>query len=1169
MRFMDAGRTRYNKAIRTLLLSISLVAGGGSMWALDTSAYTTESMLSSGTWVKICVPETGMYVITESTARSWGFSDLSAVKIFGYGGAPIDTELNEDQIDDLPQLPVYRTDTKLYFYAYGPTTWETQSGSVKYVQYQHPSATAAYYFVTDRSDIEPLEMSTISTTIPSSYDIIDTFTERLYHEEELYSPGETGSLLLGEDFLYTSSQTFTVSIPDYVSGTTVAVETSFGAKAVGGSSSRLTFQYDGTTLDYSSSDAISSISSSDSYTHCKVTSTVKTFVPTGGDSFDYTITFTNTTSTVNMARLDYITVNYTRQLEIDGSDFSFRTDADTESGSVLSVSGASSSTVILDVTDPSNPLIVSTTESGSDLLFAPAEEGQREYRAFNTSGSLSVPSSVGTIANQNLHGEEIPDMLIITPEDFTTQAERVASLHEDIDDMRVLVVVDEDIYNEFSSGTPDVMAYRKLAKMFYDRGTSDDGHKLQYLLMFGRSSYDNRQITTSVANDNFPRLLQWQTDVGDYDNTSYTTDDILGTLDDGTNTANMMNPKYGGMSIAVGRMPVTSSSEAKEVVDKLYEYVTEGDYGAWKNNVIMVADDGDSGAHMTQSEDALDNFREYGGESYVFTHLYLDAFNQISDGTGNYYPEARTKFYQKLDEGVLLVHYIGHANTVSWTHDGLVTITDLNEMYLKHIPFFYTATCEFSRVDADDTSGGEILYLNEQGGAIALFSTVRPTYISENAIISSTFSKYFFLRDDDNRHLTIGEISRLTKNNAIYSTASTSNSNKLRFILIGDPAMRVAYPTYDVSLETINGEEVSEDNMPEFMARQTISLSGSVYDTEGNKDTSFNGTVTTTLYDAEESIETNGNKASSDDEAIDPFIYYERQNRLAVVKDSVSNGEFSVRIVIPSEILYPESYDNYSTAMVNFYAVSDDGIEGNGSNDQFYIYGYDETIEGDTEGPAITMMVLNSEAFTDGDKVNESPMLIADIEDENGINFSTSGIGHQMTLLLDESTYYTDVSTYYTPSISDDTSMGGTIYYPLEDLDEGEHTLRLKVWDNFGNSADKTISFYVVTGLKPTIYDLYTTSSPAKTEANFYLKHDRPDATITVTLSIFNLLGQEIWSTTETGRSDMFTSFPITWDLTDSGGRRVQRGIYLYRAGISTDGTHDATKAKKIAVAAE
>ena len=303
---------------------------------------------------------------------------------------------------------------------------------------------------------------------------------------------------------------------------------------------------------------------------------------------------------------------------------------------------------------------------------------------------------------------------------------------------------------------------------------------------------------------------------------------------------------------------------------------------------------------------------------------------------------------------------------------------------------------------------------------------------------------------------------------------------------------------------------------------------------------------------------------------IEKYVYQERAIKLAVAKDYVTNGEFTVKINIPSEIAMPDSYDNYAPAMVNFYASTDDGLEANGNNEQFFIYGFDETVDIDSEGPEIKSFVLNGDSFTDGGTVNESPMVIAQVFDKSGINISSNGIGHQMSLLLDGNVLYSDLATYYTPEIntSDTEGSGGSINYPLSGLSDGEHTLRLKVWDTFANSSSSDITFSVATGLTPRLFDVYSTSNPATTEANFYIRHDRPDATVTVRLSVYDLMGHEVWTTTQTGKSDMFRSFPITWDLTDMAGRRVQRGIYLYRAYISTDGKQEASKSRKIAVTA-
>ena len=1156
-------------ALLAVLLLAVLVPMGAA--ALSPEFYAGESRLAAGRWVKVKVTESGMYAITKATAQGWGFSDLTRVKVFGYGGAPISTVLDGALPDDLPQLPCHRSPDRIVFYAQGPTTWSsTKNAEMSFVQVQHRYATEGCYFVTDRDDIEPLSMELLGTPLATGGTEVTSFTERLYHEQESYSPGQTGNYLLGEDFRYTSSQTFKFDLPGLVAGSDVRVLTSFAAKATGAVASSLTFKCNGSPVESSPSDKIAAISATDSYTHCKLTNTVKT-VAVSGDKLEWNISFANSGTVLAMARLDYITVNYERSLNVAGAaDFPF-TFAGNDPGVVMRLSGASDATVVVDVTNPGKPAIAAQ----GTAAFSPASGGVREYRAFATGSALPAPTLVGSVPAQNLHGSPTPDLIIITPADYIAQAQRIASLHESLDSMRVLVLEPNVIYNEFSSGTPDVMAYRKLAKMFYDRGTDDQGHRMQHLLLFGKGSYDNRRISQNAKGLNYPCLLIWETQEGDYDNTSFGTDDFIAVLNDGSSENTLSDPRLSTYCIGVGRMPVKSLQEAKDVVDKLYSYVTGGDYGAWKNNIIMIADDGDSGVHMRQSDSALSNMQACGGGNYVYNRIYLDAFTQSSDGSGNVYPAARQKMFKLLDDGALVLHYIGHANTVSWTHDGLLTNTDINSMYLKHYPLFYTATCEFSRHDADATSGGETLFLNSRGGAIALITTIRPTYISNNEIFTNSLSKNLFRRDANNLYRRLGDIYCSAKNESVsYNgnvVTSYTDSNKLRFCLLGDPAMRLAYPQYEVRLESINDIPVGSDAMPDFKARQSLTMKGSIYDPDGNKATHFNGTIIPTLFDAEQSVETNGNQAVNESDNIDKYVYQERAIKLAMAKDYVTNGEWTVKLTIPSEVAMPESYENYSTAMVNFYASTDDGLEANGNNDRFYIYGFDETVEADIDGPEITAFTLNGATFADGGSVNESPMVIARVFDKSGINISTNGIGHEMSLMLDGNVLYSDLSTYFTPEVpgGDAEGSGGIINYPLNDLAEGRHTLRLKVWDSFANSSSRELTFNVVNGLTPELIDVYSTSNPATTEARFYIRHNRPGATVTVRLSVYDLMGREVWTTALTGKSDMEQSFPITWDLTDAAGRRVPRGIYLYRAYLSTDGVQEASKSKKIAVAAQ
>ncbi len=1136
-------------------VAAALALGCGSAAAFAPSAYADTSRLNSGRWVKIKVDESGFHQITADDARRWGFGDVSRLRVFGYGGAQLSEKLTADLPDDLPQVAVTRTGGKIVFYAQGPTTWTTSS-NLTYVQSHNPYSTAGYYFVTDNQSIADATVAKASTPVVEGGTEINTFTGRTYHEKDIDNPGETGRTFLGEDFRYTTSQAFKFSLPGLVSGSEVSVLTSFAAKTMGGTSS-VKFQYNGTNLPSSTADEMAPVEASESsHIHYVPSTSVKRFDLSGTGDLTYTVTF-KPSGTLFLARLDYITVNYRRQLAL-GSDgllyFGFpsgRTDAR------YALSGASASTHIWDVTNVWQPVEMNASLSGNTASFSATTGGRREYAAFNEGASLPSPTMVGTVANQNIHGSATPDMIIIAPSEYVAQAQRVAQLHESADSMRVLVLNQNAVFNEFSSGTPDAMAYRRVCKMFYDRGTSTDGHRLGYLLLMGNGSYDNRQISDKVKLLSYPMLLTWQSAASATESSSYTSDDPFGILADGSGPAFASSK----IDISVGRFPVKSVAEARTCVDKLIKYVTKPDYGKWKMNVLNVADDENNAVHMEQADAVISTAQQNGAADFMFNRVYIDAFENRSNGGGRYYPDARKKMYNTLSDGVVWWNYTGHAGPTSWTNEGLMTITDIEQnLYYNHEPILYAATCEFTRFDATATSGGEYMFLNPRGGAISVICPPRLVFISNNGNLNRSVAKYIFAKDASGRPLRLGDILRRGKND------TGSDDNNSRYFLFGDPAMRPAYPTAKVAIESINGADVTTTDpakMPVFKARQKISVEGHIADASGKPLTDFNGPVTATLYDSEQSVTTHGYGGKEGKE----YTYQDRSNKLTVTVDSVKDGRFKLNLTIPSEVI--ATTDNYSPALLSVYANNPtDSIEAMGSNSNFYIYGYDDAELTDTIGPEIKVFGLNSEDFKDGSNVNESPLVIARVADESGINLSTSGVGHTMTLMLDGNKNHSDLSTYYTPEATE-SGYAGTLHYQLSDLANGQHTLRLKVWDVFNNSSERTISFNVINGLKPEVYSLYTDANPATVEANFYVRHNRPDATLRITLSIYDLLGREVWSTQQSGRSDMFRSSAITWDLTDRSGRRVPRGIYVCRASVSTDGVQEATKAQKIAVASE
>lgn len=1115
--------------------------------AFSPEKYAEHSVLASGKWVKIKVAESGLYAITAKDASSWGFSNLNDVRIFGYGGAPISEKLSDDIPDDLQQVSVKRTDGKIIFYAQGPTTW-TQNANGYYVQVQHPYSTEGYYFVTADASIPDKEAIDVATTLNPDAQIVTTFPERTFHELELFSIAETGRILVGEDFKYNTLQTFSFNIPGYVADSDIAVITNFAANSSGGSSSLLKFKYNDNPLPLSPSDYISPVTA----TAIKAINTIttKTFSLSSAKDFKYSIDFSYS-GTLKTARLDYITVNYERSLNLANDALYFRNKYSSQDFSFRIKAEKSTDVIVWDITNSAQPKNLDLIIENDEVFFAPINNSNHEYVAFSPSMNFDAPTFVGKVSNQDIHGEETPDMIIISPIEFTSQAQQLANMHERVDSMRVLIVEPTKIYNEFSSGTPDAMAYRLLCKMFYDRGTDAEGHKLSSLLLFGDGTFDNRKLTETLAGSNQPYLLTWESVSSFDENSSYCTDDIFATLGDYSG-ANLSADK---MSIGVGRLPISNSNEASSVVAKIVRYVTTDNYGTWQTNMLNVADDEDHAIHMIQADDAVNTFRENGGADIMNTKVYIDAFHAESVGGGRTMPDANKRFKRRLDEGVIWLNYTGHSSFTGWSGEKILTYEDVLNQYNKQLPFVYGATCDYNRFDGNIRTGGEVMATNPQGGAIAIFSATRQVYIPNNSLLNCSVAKYAFSRDNNGKFLTIGEFLRLGKNGI------GNDSNRLRYVLFGDPAIRLKVPELKAKIETINGVEVNPENRPIFQGRQTIVAKGGIYDNAGNLVNDFNGSLTATLYDIEESVETNGYGEG------EKYVFLDRSNRLAIVSDSVSSGRFSVKITIPSELMSVESFENFDTALLSVYAHKSGNKQyAMGSCNDFYIYGTDMNIETDTIGPDISVLALNSTDFKDGDEVNESPLLIAHLSDESGINFSTGGIGHNLTITIDDELTYHDVSSYFKSVIDEFGNNAGIINYPLSNLTPGYHVLKLKAWDVFNNSSERAISFNVVRGLRPNVYNVYTISNPAKLNAVFYLSHNMPDAIVTVTISVFDLMGREVWTTTQTGRSDLYTTFPITWNLCDQTGRRVPRGIYVYRATISTDGKTETSKGQKLAV---
>lgn len=1121
--------------------------------------YADNSVLSTGNWMKIQVDSTGIYKLSHADLKKMGFADPSKVSVHGYGGWPQEEDFNKIYptglyVDDLPNVPVWQEADYLLFYAKGPVKWEYNAKEEVFIHTNNPYSTVGYYFLTD--EISPRTMEKVAST-PGAGKKQTMYDDYLLHESELGSVNFSGRQLFGESFEATSSRTFNKYIPGIVN-TEAKVRMRFIARPTSGEGSVVMSINDEAVIQA----AITA--TNDSYT--KANAVVRTAAWKGEKKENIPVKIMYGRTGDKNARLDYFSLQVKRELRPYGGYTFFRSIASIQQATTFIIQGANEQTLVFDVSDGLNPKKMEATLSGSELSFTiPAGGELREFAIVQKDRSLRSPETVGKIENQNLHALPQTDMVIIAPAAFKKQAEQLADAHRDPmrDGLTVEVVDPIHIYNEFSSGTPDATAYRSFMKMFYDRSESV-GKPPQYLLLFGDGFYDNRGISADISirnlfaefGDRF--LLTFQSE-NSLNGDSYVTDDYFAFLND-TGGGQI---DAATMHVGVGRLPVRTQTEATQVVNKLIGYMNNTQLGAWKNRLCFVADDGNNTDEYTTTHvkqaDELGTFMEDNHSEFLVNKIYFDAYKKESVGGQMRYPDVNYKIQRLLKDGLLILNYTGHGDTRSWAEERVMTETDIQNATYSKLPLWITATCDFTRFDDINTSAGELVLLNKTSGGIALFTTTRVAYSDYNFTMNKQLISRLFEKDEEGKRKTLGQVMRETK-------SSLRGVNKLNFILIGDPAMKLAYPENQMRVTSVNGEPVTyKDGQLEgepflFSASKDITIEGEILGADGKRVTDFNGWATPTVFDSPASLQTLNNNGKGS------VSYTDYTNKLFAGKDNVqvADGTFSFSFEVPVDISY-----SGEQGKINLYASDDaTSAEAQGAFLHYTVGGTNENAAEDDEGPEIREFYLNDTTFVDGGKVNSTPLLVTRVWDKSGINITGSSLGHNIMLIIDEQPTRSYVlNDYYAPATGADRE--GVVIFPIPELSPGIHTAEFIVWDIRNNSSRDTLTFEVVEGLKPNLVEVMATPNPAREQAEFRLIHNRPETNMNVRLMVYDMTGRLRWSHTETGSSELFKSYIVSWDLRDNAGGRLLPGIYFYRAGIRANNSKEVTKANKLIILAQ
>ena len=1117
--------------------------------AFNTSIYATQSKLSTGKWVKISIPENGVYEITYTELREMGFTNPSKVHVYGKGGNRISEKLDGSATDDLNQVPILRTGNKICFYGNGPVafTLSDYSTNPHFTRVFNPYSQVGCYFLTE--DAEPDRTPVEKVTSPVSEYVNNPLSlGYFFHEYELTSLTSTGKEMLGEDF--SRQQVFVDYHLPHLADSTIVVQTAIAAYTTGSMFAGSVLHSGGisdTTLYSQSSSRINQPTNYVYYNFASPYAKQKLIKPAERGQYEPIITPSADGITASIARLDYFILTYKQEnILADAPDNQLLMGYGVTRGQDrFMLPNAPSSTIVWFINNPHSPMVIPTIpyndEAGTGVSFFSTAVSRSMYVAFDPAKTLKKISGYKPVENQNLHAMQVPDFLIITTDAYLEQANRLADLHRAVDGIDVAVVTQDQVFNEFSSGTRDAMAYRLLCKMLYDR----DNSKFKNLLLMGTGSFDNREIMGQHPDD----LLTYQSDNSNIENTSFTSDDFFGLLDDNSGT-NIPNDK---LRIGVGRITCADADEARSDVDKIVEYYANPDYGVWRNNTLVSSDSPDQGEYMFQGQGYQNQIEEdlHTGMhvSTVHNSMYprstLEPSFAVARKTAT---EAKRAMSNYLKSGAYFATYVGHAGPSSFTKQNRMWITgDVARTTYPHYPIFSTACCDVAHYDNDTRGIAELMFHKRDGGAIALLTSSRMVFSSQNDRLNQYFINALFSYDRKGVMPTLGEAYRDSK-----LGFTSANVNKMSFFLLGDPAMKVNYPISRFNITSVNGTDMTGSQTAQITPLSRFEIKAQVVDEEGNIDTGFNGDATVSLYDKEKVFTTLSFFGSGDRD-----IYVDRP-KLAEITGHVTNGMFTGTMIAPRVTL--EHLNDTLMMLIRVYAhKTGSDYMVNGFTKQVMMMPFNEsTAINDNEAPVITAMYMNDEAtFADGSVVAPNSVLYISASDNEGISMQSNSVANTMKLQLDGGKQsYEDVVCYAT---ADDGGKVVKIEFPVSNLTVGLHTLTYTVSDMLGNQASRTISFVVGQG---SAADLVADKMPAFLDSDNMISIDvktelsvLPEMTVRIT----DALGRLVWMTNA-------GSFPVTWDMKDMNGNKVPAGLYRYFGTYNDGVNYGGTSIKNLVI---
>ena len=1112
------------------------------------NAVVVSSVLKTGSWKRFYVQKSGVYKISKAFLQQLGLNvnvDPRTIKLYGNGGKMIPLLNSIPYPDDLAENAikfvgeedgVFNDSDYILFYAEGVDNWNEESQTSVNLY-----ADRTYYYITSSASngkrITPLIEPSGSVTTA-----FNTFDDTKIYEVDKNNIARLGRKWFGDPFNVQTNQTFTFDFSNLDVSQFLKVKVQAAAASVVNTSMSVSCNNQNLGSLFFSPISSGSIFASEDDLMANFNSSATII--------NVVLSYNNSGVPTSNAFLDYIKLTGKCFLKGYGKQFRFQIDNAASLSGIGGYQFTSASTIneIWDITDIYN--VRSKVNSGQANFEIKSDLGVKaQFLALDISDLYSpLSDSSVNVENQDLKGAvflnnlnvfQDVDYLIVAPSIFMPQAERLANFHRQKSNLNVKVVLLDKIYQEFSSGKQDIGAIRNFVKYIYNNA-SVPSKKLKYLCLFGDTSFDYKDRIPNNTNfvPAFESLYSFSL------SSSFVSDDYFVLMD---NDEGDMN-SFKGLDLAVGRILASSSTQADQMIDKIMQYYDQNSLGKWKGTVTMISDDIDKESDILLEVD-MNNMADAIALNKPFFNVkkvLADSYVQETTSGGQKYPKVNEEFMNAFQQGSLVVNYLGHGGEDGLAQERIFEKNDavsLNNPY--KFPLFITVTCEFTRFDNPfKPTAGEYVYLNPYGGAVAMVTTTRQIGQSTGTQFNVELNKKLY-SFGSNDYVSIAEAVRVSKN-----VSSSPGNNVVSFL--GDPAMKLAIPKPKVILTKINDVPIasSTDNL---QALSMVKLSGEVVDENNVLLNTYNGDISVNVFDKMLTKSTLGNDGIVQGSSVFKINFNTLGEIIFRGNASVSNGKFDITFMIPRDIQIP-----LGNGRVSFYAKNNAVVEDQiGYNTDIKVGGLNPNPVADITPPKVRIY-MNNESFVSGGITNQSPIFLAFLEDEHGIN-TASGIGHDIVAFLDgDETKPVVLNDYYETELNNFTK--GKLKYPFKNLSVGLHTLTFKAWDVYNNLIKAELQFIVAGDEDITLSNVLNYPNPFVNHTEFWFNHNRPFEPLEVQVQVMTITGKIVWAKNQTITTDGFLSRNITWDGRDDFGDKIGKGVYIYKLTVKSTLTDKKTE---------